>query len=281
MTKREQTLTALERTTGSRGSRGALSAGRLLFLTAALACFSAGASAETPSDVAHEILKSMTDYMSGLDSFSFDYSTDLEAVTKEGVKLQFSGSGQTLLDRPAKFRMSRTGGHGDVELISDGKTVTLHGRRVNAYAQNTMPESLEAFVDRARSERGIAIPGADLLLTTIHAELTEPVTQAMYLGTGIVDGVECEHLAFRTADVDWQIWIATGDKPYPCKYVVTSKWVTGAPQYQLRVRNWNDRPSIAADAFSFKPPAGAKKIELADIKDTGLLMPETLKGAKR
>ncbi len=53
--------------------------------------------------------------------------------------------------------------------------------------------------------------------------LMEPVTEAMYLGTGVVDGVECDHLVFRTPDVDWQIWVALGDKPYPWKYVVTSK----------------------------------------------------------
>jgi hypothetical protein len=48
-------------------------------------------------------------------------------------------------------------------------------------------------------------------------ELLPLVTDAKYLGTGIIGGVECDHLAFRDADVDWQIWIATGDRPYPCR----------------------------------------------------------------
>jgi hypothetical protein len=91
------------------------------------------AQAQTPSEAAHEVLKNMTDYVSGLDTVSFDFSTDLEAVTKKGFKLQFSASGEMLLDRPDKFRISRTGGHSDIELISDGKTVSLYGRRANAY----------------------------------------------------------------------------------------------------------------------------------------------------
>jgi hypothetical protein len=42
---------------------------------------------------------------------------------------------------------------------------------------------------------------------------------------GAVIGVECDHLAFRNADTDWQIWIESGAKPIPRKYVITSKGI--------------------------------------------------------
>ena len=151
----------------------------------------------------------------------------------------------------------------------------------NVYTENKAPESFDAFVNQAHSERGVEIPGADLLLTNVHEELTEPVTEAMYLGIGIVDGVECEHLAFRTPEVDWQMWVATGDKPYPCKYVVTSKLVDAAPQYQLRVSNWSDTPDVSSETFKFKPANGAKKIDLADMKNTDIMLPEATKGAEK
>jgi hypothetical protein len=60
----------------------------------------------------------MTDYASGLDSVSFDFSADLEAVYTTGIKLQFSASGEVLLGRPEKFSISRTGGHSDIEVVS-------------------------------------------------------------------------------------------------------------------------------------------------------------------
>jgi hypothetical protein len=212
---------------------------------------------------------------------SFDYGVDLEAVTTAGIKLQFSASGQLLLDRPNRFRIVRTGGHTDIELVSDGKKITLYGRKKNLYAQNAAPRSFDDFVNKARSERGVELPGADLLLTNVRSELMESVSKAMYLGTGFVDGVECEHLAFRTPEVDWQIWVATGKKPYPCKYVVTSKWTTASPQYQLRIRNWNDRPKTSPGAFAFRPSNGARKVELADIGHTDIFLPEAVKGARK
>ena len=54
--------------------------------------------------------------------------------------------------------------------------------------------------------------------------------EAKHIGRGVIDGVECEHLAFRNQDVDWQLWVQVGAKPIPCKYVITSKAVgIGAP----------------------------------------------------
>ena len=73
--------------------------------------------------------------------------------------------------------------------------------------------------------------------------------------------MSCDHLAFRTDAVDWQIWVRKGDQPLPLKYVITTKWVTGAPQYALRLSNWNVAPEVDAKLFSFAPPADAKKLE--------------------
>jgi hypothetical protein len=56
------------------------------------------------------------------------------------------------------------------------------------------------------------------------------------LGSGVIHGVECDHLAFRTKEVDWQIWIGQGARPYPCRYVITSKKVTGWPLPSARHR---------------------------------------------
>ena len=41
------------------------------------------------------------------------------------------------------------------------------------------------------------------------------VTDVKDLGSGVIGGVECDHLAFRAKDTDWQIWIAQGEEPIP------------------------------------------------------------------
>ena len=116
----------------------------------------------------------------------------------------------------------------------------------------------------------IAVPTIALLASTsvpANDVLMADVIEGKHIGQGVVDGVECEHLAFRNADTDWQIWVETGAKPIPRKYVITSKAVAGAPQYALRIKDWKTDAAIGADAFAFKPEADAKKIAIDAMRD--------------
>ncbi len=134
--------------------------------------FSSGAArAQTPDAAAREVLKKTTDYVSGLDAISFDFSVDLEAVTSNGMKFQFPATGQMTLDRPSKFHVIRKGGHSEIEIVSDGESVTLYGRKLNAFAKKGAPESLDAFVRMVREERGVDLPSADLLLQNAYDKL--------------------------------------------------------------------------------------------------------------
>jgi hypothetical protein len=90
--------------------------------------------------------------------------------------------------------------------------------------------------------------------------LVAEVEEAKYMGRGVIAGVECEHLAFRNFDTDWQLWVEVGAKPFPRKLVITSKTLNSAPQYTVRIRSWKTGVEPAADAFTFVPPAAATKI---------------------
>ena len=48
-------------------------------------------------------------------------------------------------------------------------------------------------------------------MTNSYDELMKDVYDLKDLGSGVVNGVECDTLAFRKNDVDWQIWIAQGE----------------------------------------------------------------------
>jgi hypothetical protein len=136
-------------------------------------------------------------------------------------------------------------------------------------------------VARLRDEFGVPIPGADLLLSGAYDEMMEDVLDAKHIGRGVIDGVECEHLAFRNNDVDWQIWIQLGSRPIPRKYVITNKAVTGAPQYTLRIKEWKTDVQVLADAFAFKPPADAKKVDIKSLSGIDEVPPGVAPGEKK
>src|SRR5262249_31301510 len=152
-------------------------------------------------------------------------------------KIQFNSSGRLLLSRPDKMLVSRTGGYTDVELVFDGKQLSLAGKNANVFMQTDFSGSIDQAIDHLYSKFDAMLPGMDLLTTNSDKELMTDVTDIRHIGRGVVDGTECEHLAARGVDVDWQIWIEAGAQPIPRKYVITSKTMAGAPQYTLKIRD--------------------------------------------
>lgn len=227
-------------------------------LGGALSAVTAAVASETDATA---ILKALSDYMSAQSTISLTFDSDIEVITPQMEKIQFTNSGEALLSRPDKLRARRVGGYSDVELIFDGKTVSIHGRSVNGYAQIEAPGTVDQLIGSLRVGHGIALPGADLLLSRPYDILIAGVREAKYIGRGIIDGRECEHLAFRNFDTDWQIWVEVSERPMPCKMVITSKTVNSAPQYTLRIKAWQTGIEIAPNAFAFSPPKGAEPLD--------------------
>ena len=142
----------------------------------------------------------------------------------------------------------------------DGKTISVHGKKANVYGQlESRGPTIDDAVEEVRAATGFDASGADLFAADPYAVLTEDATKGVYVGTGLVGGVECDHLAFRNPRVDWQIWVQKGEQPLPLKYVITTKWITGAPQYSLRLSDWNVAPQIDQAQFTFTVPRGRQE----------------------
>lgn len=218
-------------------------------------------SANSTDPEATRILQAMSSYLAETQAFSVNAEIDFEIITKNGQKLQLSSFASTVMQRPNQFYIQRKGMLADAEFIFDGKMLTLHGKKNNVYAQLDTPGSIDDAIRRFELETGFPAPGADLMFADSYAVLSTGVESSIYLGIAYVNGVPCHHLAFREDQVDWQIWIQVGDQPLPMKYVITSKWQTAAPQYEIRLRDWNTNPQINAGQFTFSAPAGATRLE--------------------
>lgn len=229
----------------------------MLFLAALVA---AVPNAQAQASDAKSVLKAMADYVSSQKTIELKFDSDIEVVTPLLEKIQFASSGDVLLSRPDKLRAHRVGGYADVALFFDGKTVSVLGKNVNGYAQFDAPGSVDRLIDVLRAGHGVSMPAADLLLSNPYQVLVAGVREAKHIGRGVIDGVECEHLAFRNFDTDWQLWVEVGKNPIPRKLVISSKTVNSAPQYTLRVKSWKTDVKPARDAFVFTPPSGAKKL---------------------
>ena len=228
-------------------------------VTAAIIAGPAGA--ESQQAEAARILKAMSDYVSSQKNIKLTFDSDIEVITPQLEKIQFTSSGEALLRRPDKLRAHRIGGYADVALYFDGKTVSIQDKLNNGYAQFDAPGGVDQLIELLRVGYGVALPGADLLLSNAYEVLMADVLEAKYIGPGVIDGIDCKHLAFRNLDTDWQLWVEAGDTPVPRKLVITSKTINSAPQYTLRIKSWETGEEPSSDMFRFVPPAGAEKLD--------------------
>ncbi len=244
------------------------------------ACFSVGpaVAAESINPDADEILRSMSSFLAATKTFSVSADISNELITQAGEKLQLNSYATVLMERPSRVHMTRRGKFADVELFYDGAKLTLYGKTANAYFQKDLAGSTDDAMAALESGIGLDLPGADLLLAAPYDALAGGVTSSGYYGKAYIQGIECHHLAFRKANVDWQIWIKAGGEPLPMKYVITTKWLTGAPEYSVQLSNWNTKPVVAAGEFTFVPPKGAARLQTIAVDEAG--EPTTEEGGK-
>lgn len=237
---------------------------RLLPVAFLVACgmpATAGAAETDPK----AMLKAMSDYLARQPTIAATLNSSIEIVTPDLEKIQFGSFTTLQLKRPDKLRAERTGGYAAVRLLFDGSQLTIEDLDRKRYAQIGISGSIDELVSHMHRDLGIIAPGTDLLLSDVHAALSADVVEAKYIGQGVIDGHECEHLAFRNAETDWQLWVRTGTDPVPCKLVITSKMVTGAPQYTLEVRDWTAGAAIDDATFAFVAEGDPKKVEPKDL----------------
>ena len=115
------------------------------------------------------------------------------------------------------------------------------GQALKIYRRLAAQVRIDQLIDELEHKYGFAGPGADLLLSNAYDTLMANVTDAKYLGTGIIGGVTCDHVAFRTHDTDWQLWVQIGPEAIPRKFIITSKTIAAAPEYSVVVTELEDR----------------------------------------
>jgi hypothetical protein len=210
---------------------------------------------------AKQILKASTDFMASQQRFTADTRNTLEIVLQSGQKIEFNSTGHQFVQRPNKLRSERSGDLVEQVFVYDGKSLTLHQPQDKVYAQVAAPGTLEEMLDFAREKHDVVAPFGDLIFKNAYDILMDGVTEGLVVGKAVIEGVVCDHLAFRAPDVDWQIWIQEGTQPLPRRIVITTLDLPNAPQFSVTVTRWNLEPAFDAQTFTFTPQAGMKQIE--------------------
>lgn len=215
---------------------------------------------------ADDILKKACSCLADLKQFGVKVEETFDEMNASGQKIQLCNRREVLVRRPNGLFARSEGDTTSRLFYYDGKTVAMLDPTAKVYATHEAPATLDAMFDFLHQQLGFSLPTADLLFSDPYKVLTEQVEGGDYLGLHHVGKKKCHHLAFQQRHIDWQLWVDAGDKPLPLKFLLTYRRMPGEPQFAT-VFEWDLSAKVAEDAFVFKPPEGAKKIEFLTQKN--------------
>ena len=215
---------------------------------------------------ANELLRRMSDYLTLAQFFSVSAEVWQDVRLGSGQEVQAGRTIDLQVRRPNRFHTEVRSTRRNRSLNYDGKSITLLDRVQNFYGSIPAPSTLDQALDIASERFGITLPLEDIIVSDPYQSAMGKVASGILLGPVTVLGVPCDHLAFSLENVDWQIWIEEGARPVPRKIVITYKDEEGSPRYTAILSNWDFQTKLPDFLFKFEPPAGAREINVAEIK---------------
>ena len=222
---------------------------------------------------ADELLRQTCALLAATPRFAFEAEETFDEVFERAPRLQLTNVRRVLVEKPGRLAAEAAGDTLYRAAWFDGRRLSVLNREENVYTTLDQPPTLDAALDQLASKYGVEVPLSDFVYSDPYAVLSEGALYGEYLGIHQAAGVDCHHLAFTQASIDWQMWIDAGEKPLPRKLVISYREEPGVPQYFAVIRKWDLEPVIPEGAFRFEPPKGAKRVEptmfLPDRKSGG------------
>ncbi len=206
----------------------------------------------------------MAAYLHSLQTFKVVAATQRDEVDNFGQRLTFGGETTYKVKSPDAFAIDVVEDVTARQYVYDGKSVTVFAPRMGFYARFAAPPTIRETLDLAYAEYGVTVPLDDLFSWNRGEADHKNLTSAHVVGPAKVAGQDTMQYAFRQPGIDWQIWIATGDKPLPLKVVIVASTDPARPQFEADL-TWDTAARFPSDTFAFKPPTDAKLIPIRSV----------------
>jgi hypothetical protein len=226
-----------------------------------------------PHPSAEEVVRAMSDYFKGLQSVEFDF--------RQTLLLQFQGQEQKMAvemaiaaERPNHLAIRVSAGSEGINVVSDGKNLSLHIPSEGKYTQSEAPASFSEMVKNPMLSgmSGAGMAFLNLLTDDPYQAFLENTTAVEYVAEEAVDGRAMHHLRLSQEELDRDCWITADEKPvlYRLSFDMSAAMAARMPPgrageikaiNEQTYTNWRLDAKPAAEAFVFTPPADAEKVD--------------------
>jgi len=211
------------------------------------------------------LLKRMSDSLAKEKAFTYRSQSILEVPAITGQFITLFSVGEVSLRRPDMLSARLGGDAPRFDFYFDGKSVSSCAPATKVFSQTNAPATIDEMLSGLHEETGVRFPSAPILFSDPYAILTRNLTSALLVGPTQVDGKACDHLAFRSPGVNWEIWIDAGSDALPRRLAVTFTDQPNCPRTIINFSHWNLHPNLPKSSFLFKQPVGFAEIPFRAI----------------
>ena len=214
-----------------------------------------------PTEDMHLYFDRMARFLSSAQQLRTTIALGYDVLQDSGQKLEFKERHRLTIVRPERMRVEILKSNGERELILfDGKKITVYNEIHAVYAQADKPGNLDQALVYFLRDLEMRMPLALLFNSGFPQEMAQRVEQLTFVERSTLNDTPSVHLAGRTDQVDFQLWIPESGNPLPERLTITYRYEPGQPEFWADFNDWDMAPTTADSDFSFTPPAGSERI---------------------
>lgn len=217
---------------------------------------------------------------------TFSYTAQGSVKMEANGQTHEAGAKYTVaVKRPNRFIIQCEGGQLDgLTLLSDGQYVYTYSAEEKKFMKEETPNPVSGL-----AAGGFLPPDPLLSFVVAFAEddpfgsLMEDVISGAAAGKEALDGAEAERMHFALSDMEWDLWVGAGDKPFPVRIRpdIAKSLAQESPQMgnikvdmNVAFSDWTVGQELPDDRFAFKPVEGTEEVKQPEHPLSGKAAPD-------
>lgn len=197
---------------------------------------------------AMEALQRMGKYLASMKTLMFNARIFTEVVLDNEQKLLIGGKVMYMATPPDKLRVDLTTDSITRQFFHNGNKFTMLAPRNGYFAEMEASQPTAEVLTQAAKDYGIEIPFADMLEWGRKPETWAGIKEGFLVNSPMVNGQRTQHWAFRSENLDWEIWIKVGDQPLPLRISTVNTRDPSKPRF-LATLKWMEAKQGSAGKF--------------------------------
>jgi hypothetical protein len=223
--------------------------------------------AQSATEAAVDLLQQMSAFLAAQSRLAFEADVAYDVLQANGELIEFGATRRVVVRRPDRAFVEARGRDGERRLFYfDGQEIAFALPEPMIYATAEAPGTLDEAIDDLAT-RGIPMPLAELISSDLWAAIGTKIESGSVIGTELLDNTACDHVAFRTAGIDFELWIGSEGEPLPYRLIIRYRDEPQNPAFRASFRAWDLDPPTPDGRFDFTSPAAAERVPFEDLAD--------------